>query len=173
MSDPLTLKIEALTAESFAPFGDVIQTDSAHSFLINNGTTERFHALAAVELLEESRLESLENHSRAIISIFRAEARNFPFSIAMLEKHPLGSQAFIPLSGEPYLVVVATGKNLPEQLRAFIATADQGVNYRAGIWHHPLLALHKTCDFLVVDRQGSGVNCIEEDLDPSYLLTYP
>ncbi|WP_228254804.1 ureidoglycolate lyase [Aquirhabdus parva] len=173
MSDQMTLNIEPLTAESFAPFGEVIQTESAHSFLINNGTTERFHALAAVELLEENSDVTRENHCRAIISIFRAEARHFPFSVSMLEKHPLGSQAFIPLSGEPYLVVVATGMDSPGQLRAFIATATQGVNYRAGVWHHPLLALHKTCDFLVVDRQGSGVNCIEDDLDPPYLLIYP
>ena len=81
----------------------------------------------------------------------------------MVERHPLGSQAFIPMQNEPWLIVVCDTGNKPEpiNLRAFLATGKQGVNYRPGVWHHPLLVLKPDQDFLVVDRGGPGENCDE------------
>ena len=101
---------------------------------------------------------------RAIVSIFRGQPRSFPMTIAMMERHPLGSQAFVPMQNRPYLVVVAeslVGSKKPGRVHAFIARGDQGVNYATGVWHHPLIAVDEVCDFLVVDRQGEGHNCDE------------
>ena len=154
-TDMPQLLVEALTAEAFAPFGDVIEArDDREHFPINAGTTERYHDLAAVEPGPEGRV---------ILSIFRGQPRQLPFIVKMMERHPLASQAFIPMSGRPYLVVVAVAGDIPEsnQLRAFLAGPHQGVNYAPGVWHHPLLALEATCDFLVVDRKGPGHNCDE------------
>jgi Ureidoglycolate hydrolase len=94
-----TLMIEPLTKEAFAEFGDVIETDGSDHFMINNGSTMRFHKLATVE--------TAEPEDKAIISIFRADAQDMPLTVRMLERHPLGSQAFIPLLGNPFLIVVA------------------------------------------------------------------
>ena len=91
-----TLMIEPLTKEAFAPFGDVIETDGSDHFMINNGSTMRFHKLATVE--------TAEPEDKAIISIFRADALDMPLTVRMLERHPLGSQAFIPLLGNPFLI---------------------------------------------------------------------
>ncbi|MCS4505064.1 Ureidoglycolate lyase [wastewater metagenome] len=161
-----TLTAEPLTREAFAPFGDVIAADeTAESFPINNGTTQRFHDLAAVQLGGDA--------PRALISIFRGQSFSPPLTVSMLERHPLGSQAFVPLNGRPYLVVVAPpGEQVdPATVRAFLARGDQGVNYHAGVWHHPLLALESTSDFLVVDRGGPGDNCDELTLAQPLQLT--
>ena len=158
------LVIEALTAERFAPFGDVIAADSAsRHFPINGGTTERYHDLANLDAGPDGKL---------IVSIFCGQPRELPFAVTMLERHPLGSQAFMPLAAQPYLVVVAHAGEAPEPdaLRAFLARPGQGVNYAPGVWHHPLLALNETCDFLVIDRSGPGNNCDEMTLaEPVYL----
>lgn len=147
-----TLPVETLTAEVFAPFGQVISTAAAtRHFPINGGNTERYHDLAMLDPGPAGRL---------IVSIFRGQPRPLPFPIQMVERHPLGSQAFIPLDGRPYLVVVATAPT-PETLRCFLAQGDQGVNYAPGVWHHPLLALDAVSDFLVLDRSGPGENCEE------------
>ncbi|MCY1176174.1 Ureidoglycolate lyase [compost metagenome] len=91
----------------------------------------------------------------------------------MMERHPLASQAFVPLSGRAYLVVVAPAGPAPqvEDLRVFLARGDQGVNYAPGVWHHPLLALDEVSDFLVIDRGGPGDNCDEVKLTPGGLIT--
>lgn len=162
----IELRPKALTAEAFAPFGEVIQCAGAAHFSINGGNTERFHDLARIEPGPDG---------RAIVSIFRGQPRVFPFSVDMVERHPLGSQAFIPLQGRPYLVVVAepSGESgAPGTLHAFLAQGNQGVNYGPGVWHHPLLAMGEVSDFLVIDRQGLGPNCDEVYLDQPVLL-YP
>ncbi|PZP22829.1 ureidoglycolate lyase [Pseudomonas kuykendallii] len=159
-----TLIIEPLTKQAFAPFGDVIETEGSDFFMINNGSTRRYHKLATVE----TRLPD----DQAIISIFRAEALKMPLTIRMLERHPQGSQAFVPLLGKPFLVVVAPLGDSPDpaQVRAFISDGRQGVNYRRGVWHHPVLAIAAQDDFLVVDRSGAGNNCDEHFFDESEQL---
>lgn len=153
-----TLQIEPLTAEAFAPFGEVIAAvDTACRFTINGGNTERYHDLARIAPGEDG---------RAIVSIFRGQPRALPFVVQMLERHPLGSQAFMPLGGRDYLVVVAPPGPPPalDAVRVFLARGDQGVNYATGTWHHPLLALAEVSDFLVIDRSGPGDNCDEIEL---------
>jgi len=155
------LAIEPLTAEAFKPFGDVIEaTDNAQHFTINQGFAERFHRLAQVDVTTDG--------GQPAISIFKAQARALPLQLSVLEKHPFGSQAFMPLSGHAYVVVVALGGDAPDlaTLTCFMASAQQGVNYAKGTWHHPLLALQDG-DFLVMDRAGPAgeVNCVEVVLD--------
>lgn len=162
----IPLRPEPLTREAFAPFGDVIQLEDARHYPINLGTTERFHDLANVDVLE--------NGGRPLVNVFRGQARTLPFEIRMMERHPFGSQAFLPLTADPYLIVVAhPGPLLPENFRAFITTGWQGVNYAKNTWHHPLLALEKTSDFIVIDRGGPGENCIEEIPATPLLLDLP
>jgi ureidoglycolate lyase len=153
-----------LTAEAFAPFGDVIECAGATHFPINGGTTERFHDLARIEP---------GAGGRVIVSIFRGQPRTYPFEIAMVERHPLASQAFVPLHGRPYLVVVAESvAGVPGPLHAFVARPEQGVNYAPGVWHHPLLVVGEVSDFLVIDRQGEGPNCDEVLLAEPALLEF-
>lgn len=159
MSKSITLRIEPLSREAFAPFGDVIAADdSVHHYTINDGNTERYHDLANIDP---------GTNGRAIVSIFRGLARTLPFDVVMMERHPKASQAFIPLNGRPYLVVVAERESTPtvEDLRVFYCEGHQGVNYARGVWHHPLLALGEVSDFLVVDRDGPGDNCDIVQLD--------
>jgi len=151
------LPIEPLTRASFAPFGSVIETEGAESFAINQGTTMRFHALAAVDPGPDRQV---------ILSIFRGMPRPRPIRISMLERHPLASQAFVPLSADDWLVVVAERPDTAA-LRCFRASGRQGVNYATGVWHHPLLVLAPSQDFLVADRQGPGTNLEEHALGTS------
>jgi ureidoglycolate lyase len=163
MSDFRKIQPVPLTAEAFKPFGEVIEaSESREHFTINSGFTERFHSLAEVETLGEN--------ARAAISIFRssplAPDEDGFIKMSTMERHPLGSQAFMPLGDEPYLVLVAPGGEFNEdKLCAFLAQPNQGVNYAAGTWHHFCLALNRTSDFLVVDRIGDGNNCDEVALD--------
>jgi len=148
---------EPLSAAAFAPFGDVIEARPETAVEINAGYTTRFHALATAE-----------TDDKVIMSIFQGRPR--PLEAAMLERHPLGSQAFVPLGGQPWLVVVAEQAD-PTALRAFLCRGDQGVNYRAGVWHHPLLVLGDAQDFLVVDRAGQGPNLEEVFFEPVGIAT--
>lgn len=149
----MELQPQPLTQEAFAPFGDVIETEGARSFLINDGMCERFDDLAAVDVLEAG--------GRPLISIFRCKPWPLPLTVRLLERHPLSSQAFIPLSADPFLVVVAPpGEAVaPEQVRAFVTNGRQGVNYHRGVWHHPLVAMGKEADFLIVDRGAQDEDC--------------
>lgn len=158
------LTIEPLTRAAFEPFGDVIELEGAKQIPINLGTTIRFHDLCNVDVTDEG--------GRAIVNLFRGQPRVLPFEVKMLERHPLGSQAFVPLDDRPYLVVVAPAGDLDEsEIRAFVTRGWQGVNYAKGVWHHPLLALDKVSDFIVVDRSGEGHNLNEQDLSESLWLT--
>lgn len=133
----------------------MIETDGAQHFAINEGTTDRFHDLAGVDTKADG--------GTPLISIFRGQPRPHPIDIKMVERHPLGSQAFYPLRDADWFVVVGAPGDTPEvsTLRAFRATGRQGVNYHRGVWHHPLLVLKPDHEFLVVDRGGPGENCDE------------
>ena len=99
-------------------------------------------------------------------SIFRGQPLE-PLQISLMERHPLSSQAFVPVDGQRYIVVVAPAGDAPkpESLRAFVATGDQGINYRRGVWHHPMIALDRVCEFVEVHRAGPETNCDEVAID--------
>jgi ureidoglycolate lyase len=149
------LKASALTAAAFAPFGDVIETAGRSARTINEGTCERFDDLAQVDVLAAG--------GRPLISIFKSVPRTLPLQVKGMERHPLSSQAIIPLDRVPFLVIVAADGDagLGSRISAFYCAGAQGVNYRRNTWHHPLIALDRTCHFLVVDRGGPGDNCEE------------
>lgn len=160
----IRLNIEQLTREAFKPFGDVIEvSEEVEHFTINAGSTERYHNLANIDPGPEGRV---------IVSIFRGKPYRSTISIQMMERHPLASQAFVPMSQEHYLVVVAPSGPAPAStdLRAFLARSDQGVNYAPGVWHHPLLALNNVSNFLVIDRKGPDDNCDEIQLNIPAIL---
>lgn len=160
---PQTLPIQPLTKSAFAPFGDLIEADPATMRLINGGTTERFHALGHAEALGEG--------AEVIISLFRGQPRRLPYTVDMMERHPFGSQSFHPLADRPWLVVVAADEaGKPGVPQVFLASGRQGINYRANIWHHPLMALEEISDFLVVDRSGPANNLEEYFYSTPYTI---
>ncbi|MET1109999.1 MAG: ureidoglycolate lyase [Allosphingosinicella sp.] len=144
---------EPLTAEAFEPFGSVIEaSDAAVKLTINEGHAVRYDRLAEVDVAQGGGLP--------VISLFRARPLG-QWVLKGFERHPLGSQSFVPLSGRPYLVAVApAGEFDPGKIRLFRAGGHQGVHYRKGVWHHFLLVLDES-DFLVIDRAGPGDNCEE------------
>lgn len=152
-----TIKAIPVTAEAFAPFGDLLTPRAAPSRMINAGRCERHHALATVE----------RAGGEAIISIFRSEPVSLPYDCALLERHPLGSQAFVPLGPDPWLSIVAPDEGgRPGAPLAFLVPAGMGVNLRAGVWHGVLTPLDRPADFLVVDREGDGLNLEEVAIAP-------
>ncbi|MFD1882588.1 ureidoglycolate lyase [Paracoccus pacificus] len=152
-----TIRAVPISAEAFAPFGDLLAVRDMPTTLINAGRCERHDALATVE----------RGGGEAIISIFRSQPVSLPYQCALLERHPLGSQAFMPLGPDPWLSIVAPdlgGK--PGAPLAFVVPAGMGVNLRAGVWHGVLTPLERPADFLVVDRAGTGVNLEEVTIAP-------
>ncbi|QSP95354.1 ureidoglycolate lyase [Marinobacter salinisoli] len=165
MSQPRALRVQPLTPDAFAAFGQIIERDASRAFPINQGRTERFHALAQVEALGEG--------AQGILSIFRGQPLE-PLVITMMERHPQGSQAFVPMNGQAFLAVVAPPGELDEsRVEGFLVQGHQGVNYRAGTWHAPLLPLEPDSDYLVVDRQGPGNNCDEQTLSQPIIPVLP
>lgn len=161
--------IRPLTGEVFAPFGDVVEAAGADHFPINNGTTERFHDLAIIDTLSEG--------GRTIVSIARSQPFTMPLPIKMLERHPLGSQIFMPMSGRSFLVIVAEADKdgRPGEPSGFLASGLQGINYAKNTWHHPMIALDAMSDFLIIDRGGEGNNLEEHffEGDGYVIANYP
>ncbi len=151
----MKLPVQPLDKGNFKPFGDVIELDGCEHFPINQGTTERFHNLANLDLNVVG--------GKPILSIFESQPRPAPIKLEVMERHPLGSQAFYPLQNQDWLVVVAQGEDPTnfDNLKAFRATGTQGVNYARGTWHHPLLVLHPNSRFIIIDRSGPGNNLEE------------
>ena len=165
MTQP-SVRIQPLTAENFAPFGEVIGCTGNDFFHINDAHTERYHCLVETEVKGEAKVG---------ISIFRnIKTTTLPLDIHMLERHPNGSQAFIPMQGQKFLIVVAPALNDEqpdiEKIHAFISDGTQGVNYRVGTWHHPLLTLESPSDFAVIDRIGTGHNCDVVNFDQAVTI---
>ena len=157
----MRLRPQPLSQENFARFGDVIETEGRTSLPINQGLCQRFDDL--------SRIEVADGAGAPAISIFRSAPVALPLDLKLLERHPLASQAFIPLTARPFLVVVAL-EPAPEAVRAFLTNGRQGVNYYAGTWHHPLLVLDRTSDFVVIDRVGPGDNLDLVSFDDGALI---
>ena len=195
--EPVELVAEPLSAEAFAPFGEVIEAEgragagrpgagppqpdgrdgagagSTGAYPINDGTAHRRDHVARVDVaLKGGGLR---------VSVARAAPRRLPLLVERLERHPLGSQAFVPMTGSRFLVVVAPappqdageGALRAAGVRAFVTGRGQGINYRRGVWHHPLSALDHETDFLVLDRDGLGENLEEIVLDRPVRVLVP
>ena len=151
-----------LTAEAFAPFGDVLEIAGAPDRIINAGLCGRYHDRAQLDF---------GPGGRGGISLFDAEPRSLPYRLDLLERHPDGSQAFLPMHRNDWLVIVAETGDIPGPVKAFIAGPGQGINLHLGTWHGVLTPLHAPGVFAVVDRIGDTANLQEFPLDPPLLIT--
>ena len=157
-----TITIQPLTVDAFAPFGDVLDCDGAPDKMINQGLCGRYHDLAELDF----------HGGRAGISLFDAQPRSLPYVLDMVERHPDGSQAFLPMTHAPFLVIVAPDDNgRPGLPLAFQTRPGQGVNYHRGTWHGVLTPLSGPGLFAVVDRIGEGANLQEHWFETPYTVT--
>jgi len=159
----ITINPKPITKENFSKFGDMITTADIKPIEINKGYAKRFDGIA--------NLNTSKDNGETTICIFSALKRSFPMKIDMMEKHPLGSQAFIPMKQTTFLVLVAPEGNKPDlnKIEAFIVPQEIGVNYNPGTWHFPLIAT-EDMNFLVVDRKGSGDNLVIENLEKEEVI---
>jgi ureidoglycolate lyase len=151
------IRARSLTAAAFAPFGDVLNCDGAPDRIINAGLCGRFHDRAQMDM----------GDGRAGISLFRSELRALPYQLDLIERHPLGSQAFIPMSMDGFLVVVAGDDLVPQ---AFVTAPGEGINFHRGTWHGVLTPLSGPGLFAVIDRIGAGANLEEHHFAPPYRI---
>ena len=153
-----------MTTDGFEPFGDLIDFDREYDFQINGGNCDRYHALTESDVIGTG--------AKTIISLGRARPYSLPLELKMMERHPLGSQAFIPMSDAPFLVVVAPDdEGKPGEPVAFMTKPKQGVNYHRNTWHAVLCPLNQDGDFIIVDRGGDGDNLVEYFFETPYLIT--
>lgn len=155
MADPLILEALPLTAEAFAPYGDVLEIPARDGEPMNQGWAQRYRDVADVDVDDDA--------GAVGISLVRSNADVAPVALRLVERHPLGSQIFMPLGTNPFIVVVGPAGEVPvrDKLAAFVTNGHQGVNYHKDVWHHPMIALQTTSDFIVIDRKGPGNNCDE------------
>ncbi|QIE45034.1 ureidoglycolate lyase [Pseudohalocynthiibacter aestuariivivens] len=155
------IRIEPLSVEAFAPYGDLMQASGPPDKLINLGRCGRFHDRARLDFAD----------GRAGISIFQAEVETLPLALQLVERHPEGSQAFVPMSFDPFLVVVATDADgVPQNPRAFMTAPGQAINFHRGTWHGVLAPLCAPGLFAVIDRIGDGANLEEYWFDTPYII---
>jgi ureidoglycolate lyase len=161
-----TITALPLTREAFAPFGDVLDTAGDNHFPINNGKCERYHDLANVE--------AKGPNARVLVSIARGTPYEMPLALKMVERHPFGSQIFMPLDQRPFLVVVCHDTNDgPGEPNAFVTAPGQGVNYHRNTWHAVLTPIGQSQDFIVVDRGGDGSNLEEFFFEEAWEIRLP
>jgi ureidoglycolate lyase len=151
----IELSAQPLTREAFATFGEVIELDGARQITINDGLTTRFHDLCKIDVSDDG--------GYAIVNVFRSAPLPLPHRVRVMERHPLGSQAFIPVDDLPFLVLVATDVNpvSASDLTLFVTNGRQGINIHKNTWHHFQIVLGKRRDFIVIDRGGGGDNLEE------------
>ena len=149
----IIIKPKKITRKNFQKFGDLISVKKKKSININDGYAKRFDNLC--------RINTSSKKGKTIMSIFSAKKRKFPMNITMMEKHPLGSQAFVPMNETTFLVFVAPKGKRPntKKIKSFIVPKQTGINYKPGIWHFPLIS-SKNMNFLVIDRKGIGNNLV-------------
>ena len=158
----IEITAQPLTPQIFAPFGDVLDFDGSPDKMINAGLCGRFHDRARLDFGVDG---------RAGISLFRAEPRSLPYACDLLERHPDGSQAFIPMTAHPFLVIAAPDENgKPGTPQAFLTAPHQGINLLRGTWHGVLTPLFAPGLFTVVDRIGPTDNLEEVSLDPPIVV---
>ena len=154
-----------ISRSNFGSYGDLISTDDINPMNINEGYAKRFDNLANLDTSKDS--------GKTIVSIFSALKRTFPMKIHMMEKHPLGTQAFIPMKETTFLAFVAPSGESPEidKIQSFVIPPKRGINYKPGIWHFPLIST-ENINFLVIDRKGSGDNLIIHKFEKEKIILH-
>lgn len=170
-AQPLEIAAEALQREAYRPYGDVVAADPRlPSTSANAGTALRYDHLGTLDNLRPGK-------APPNLCVFRVQPfTGNPFVIRLLERHRHSTQLFVPMAGgERYLVIVCEGKDAPDfcTLKAFLARTGQGITYRPGIWHHPLVALDQSTDFAcLVHEDGTGDDCEVRDIAPAVRVMY-
>ena len=159
------IKPVKISRSNFSSYGDLISTDDINPMNINEGYAKRFDNLA--------NLDTSKDLGKTIVSIFSALKRTFPMKIHMMEKHPLGTQAFIPMKETTFLAFVAPSGESPEidKIQSFVIPPKRGINYKPGIWHFPLIST-ENINFLVIDRKGSGDNLIIHKFEKEKIILH-
>ena len=162
--EPILISPIPLSRNEFHKFGDVLETEGREHFLINDAMCKRYDKLSEVT----TDMGVGVPH----ISIFRGKSYDLPLKLQLLERHPFGSQAFMPLHSDPFLVIVAEDiKGEPSIPKVFFTNGRQGINLNKNIWHGVLTPIITECDFLVVDRFGSTPNLEEFILNQNIIIT--
>ena len=158
------LNLKPLTSDTFAPFGDVIQKQGHYPEEINYGQTRKYANLAGIDTSDEA--------GEASVHIYRSRPISLPFRVEVMECHPLGSQAFVPLHNRSFPVVVAPRSDEIDfkSIQGFFTNGEQGVNFHKGVWHHFQLSLDEISDYLVIDRSGPGNNRVEQRLGKTLFI---
>ena len=153
----------SINKENFSVFGDLITSNDIDPIDINAGYAKRYDNLANINTEKDG--------GKTIVSIFSALKRSFPMTIDMMEKHPLGSQAFIPMKETTFITFVAPDSEKPEinKIESFIVPPGKGINYKPGIWHFPLIST-EDINFLVIDRKGDGENLIIHNFEEDNII---
>ena len=155
---------QPLSTAAFAPFGDVLDCAGEPDTLINQGLCGRFHDRAQIDVSD----------GRVGVSLFTAQPRSLPYTLEMMERHPLGSQTFIPMTEHPFLVVVAPDQGgAPGAPQAFLTAPGQAINFHRNMWHGVCTPLHAPGLFAVVDRIGEGENLEEHWFEEGYTIHAP
>ncbi len=159
------IKPVKISRSNFSSYGDLISIDDISPININEGYAKRFDNLANLDTSKDS--------GKTIVSIFSALKRTFPMKIHMMEKHPLGTQAFIPMKETTFLAFVAPSGESPEidKIQSFVIPPKRGINYKPGIWHFPLIST-ENINFLVIDRKGSGDNLIIHKFEKEKIILH-
>ena len=163
----ISLSAKSLTRDAFAPYGDLVEIKDAVHFSINEGTIERFHDLAKIDIGDDP-------DAKVIASIAMCNsATTLPYKIELVERHPLGTQLFFPMFTEPMIVIVGVDSEepKPQNLEAFFSNGQQGINFHRNTWHIPLISLNEGEKYIIVDRNGPGNNCDEYYFDESVEIT--
>ncbi|MBO9451626.1 ureidoglycolate lyase [Tropicibacter sp. R16_0] len=162
MSQQIT--IQPISAQAFAPFGEVIEVAGEPDKIINQGQCGRYHDRVTLDFVE----------GRAGVSLFNANPRSLPYTLDLVERHPEGSQLFVPMTEHPFLVIVAKDEGgRPGRPLAFETKAGQAINFHRGTWHGVLTPLHAPGLFAVVDRIGEGANLEEHWFDTPFVVGRP
>jgi len=162
----MTLKAEPLTKEAFAPYGDVIETEGAKHFGMNDDGMERFYDLANVDV-------DFDNGGKPVISLTQCnKVETLPFHMNCIERHSRGSQAFIPMTKSPLIVAVSEPSETVDisKIKVFVSNGKQGINYNKNVWHMPTICLDADQRFVIIDRGGEGDNCDLVMLDDTQIL---
>lgn len=157
----IRLKAEVLTAKALAPYGDLMEATGTPDKVINQGKCIRYHDRALLDFSD----------GKAGISIFKGENETLPMPLQLVERHPMGSQAFVPMSADSFLVVVARDENgIPQDPKAFLTKPGQAINFHRGTWHGVLAPLSEPGLFAVIDRIGEGTNLEEHWFDTDHII---
>ena len=157
----IRLKAEVLKAKALAPYGDLMEASGTPDKVINQGNCIRYHDRALLDFSD----------GKAGISIFKGEKETLPIPLQLVERHPMGSQAFVPMSADSFLVVVARDENgIPQDPKAFLTKPGQAINFHRGTWHGVLAPLSEPGLFAVIDRIGEGTNLEEHWFDTDYII---